>query len=127
MVTFLPFAFIALSVVALIAAISFLWASLRAVLSDEHGVYVTQSAAMRARAELVAEKETVLKGLKDLEFERAVGKLSEEDFARLDAQLRSKAKRILKQLDDELRPHRDQAQKLLESELGRTQRSEKTS
>ena len=125
MTTFLPFAFIALSTVALFSAIAFLWASLRSILAGEHGKYVQQSAAMRARAELVIEKDALLRSLKDLEFERAVGKLSDEDFARLDAQFRAKAKIILKQLDDDLKEHRDKAQKLLDEELRQVAAPEK--
>ena len=125
MTTFLPFAFIALSTVALFSAIAFLWASLRSILAGEHGKYVRQSEATRARAELVIEKDAVLRSLKDLEFERAVGKLSDEDFARLDAQFRAKAKIILKQLDDDLKEHRDKAQKLLDEELRQLSAPEK--
>ncbi len=113
---FLPFLFIALSALALLAAISFLWGSLRGLFGGEHELYVEQSAAVRSRMELLDEKEAVLKSLKDLEFEREVGKLSEEDFARLDAEFRRRAKRILRALEDDLKQHREQAHELLESE-----------
>lgn len=113
---FLPFLFMALSALALLAAISFLWASLRGLFGGEHELYVEQSAAVRSRVELLDEKEAVLKGLKDLEFEREVGKLSEEDFARLDVEFRKRARRILRALDDDLKQHREQAHALLESE-----------
>jgi hypothetical protein len=59
----------------------------------------------------------VLRSIKDLEFERDVGKLSEEDFQRLSTELRGRAKAILRQLDDELREHRAKAKQLLEREL----------
>ena len=117
MKAFLPSAFIVLSGGALLFAISFLWASLRGLFGGSSEAHVTESAAMRRRHELLDEKEEALKSLKDLEFEREVGKLSDEDYRKLDAELRTKAKRILKQLDEELREHRAKAKVLLEREL----------
>jgi hypothetical protein len=117
METFLPFLFMALSAIALLVCISFLWASLRGLLGGEHELYVEQSGAVRKRAELLEEKESVLKSLKDLEFEREVGKLSEEDFRRLDAEFRQRAKQILRALEDDLREHRQKARALLQAEL----------
>lgn len=113
----LPVLFMVFSGVALVLAISFVWASLRALFGGPHEAWVHQTEAVRRRAELLNEKEAVLRSLKDLEFERDVGKISAEDFQRLDAELRQRAKRILKQLDDDLREHRQKAQKLIESEL----------
>lgn len=114
---FLPIAFIVLSAAGLLFAISFVWASLRALLGGAHESHVSQSAAVRSRADLLNEKEAVLKSIKDLEFERDVGKLSDEDFKRLESEFRLRAKRILKQLDDDLREHREKAERLLAREL----------
>jgi hypothetical protein len=118
MKAFLPSAFIVLSAGGLLFAISFLWASIRTLLGGAHEAHVSESPALRHRHELLAEKEAAIKGLKDLEFEREVGKLSDEDFKRLEAELRGRAKLVLKQLDDDLREHRVKAQELLERELG---------
>lgn len=115
----LPFLFMSFSAVALLAGISFLWASLRTLLGADHDIYVVQSTAVRGRMELLDEKDTVLKGLKDLEFERDVGKLSDEDYQRLDAEFRQRAKRIMRALDEDLSEHREKAHKLLQSELGK--------
>jgi len=119
MKAFLPSAFIVLSSGALLFAISFVWASLRSLFGGSYDSQVTESAAMRKRHELLDEKEEVLKGLKDLEFERDVGKLSDDDFKRLEAEFRRRAKSILKQLDEDLREHRPKAEQLLERELKR--------
>jgi hypothetical protein len=113
----LPFLFMAAAAVALLASISFLWSSLRTLLGGEHELYVVQSSAVRRRMELLEEKEEVLKSLKDLEFERDVGKVSDEDFKRLEAEFRQRAKRILRALDDDLKEHREKAHKLVASEL----------
>ncbi len=113
----LPFIFMALSAVALLSSISFVWASLRSLLGGERELYIEQSSAVRRRMELLDEKEAALKSLKDLEFEHQVGKLSDEDFARLDAEFRQRAKRIMRTLDEDLREHREKARKLVEAEL----------
>jgi len=117
MEAFLPFMFIALSAVALLACITFIWASLRGLLGGEHELYLEQSGAVRRRSELLTEKEQLLKSLKDLEFEREVGKLSDEDFERLEAEFRQRAKGILRTLDEDLREHKQKAHALVEAEL----------
>ncbi|MGE3517468.1 MAG: zinc ribbon domain-containing protein [Vicinamibacterales bacterium] len=53
----------------------------------------------RARAALEREKGLALRSIKDLEFDRAMGKVSEEDFREMAARLRARAARIMKQLD----------------------------
>jgi hypothetical protein len=120
----LPFLFMSLSALALLACISFLWSSLRVLLGGEHELYLEQSKALRRRMELVDEKDSLLKSLNDLEFEREVGKLSEEDYARLSADFRARAKRALKALDDDLREHREKARKLVEAELAKAAREQ---
>jgi hypothetical protein len=114
---FLPMAFIVLSGGALLFAVSFIWASLRSLFGGSGEALVHESSAMRKRHELIDEKDAVLKSLKDLEFERDVGKLSDEDFARLEREFRARAKRILKQLDTEVSDHRVKAKQLIEQEL----------
>jgi hypothetical protein len=119
MEAFLPFLFISLSALALLACISFLWGSLRVLFGGEHDTYIEQSKALRGRMELLDEKDAVLKSLRDLEFEREVGKLSDEDFTRLAGDFRARAKRIMRALDDDLREHREKAEKLVEAELAK--------
>lgn len=119
MKAFLPLAFIVLSAGALLFAISFMWASLRSLFGGTPEGQVTESGAMRKRHELLDEKEAVLASLKDLEFEHEVGKLSDDDFKRLESEFRGRAKGIMRQLDDELREHRAKAEQLLERELSR--------
>jgi flagellar biosynthesis/type III secretory pathway M-ring protein FliF/YscJ len=50
-------------------------------------------------AELEARKEAKYREIRDAEMDRAQGKLSEEDFRRQDAELRTEAIAILKELD----------------------------
>jgi hypothetical protein len=123
MKAFLPVAFIVLAALALVLTISFVWRMLRVLLGGEAQRDLVQSTAMRRRAELLDEKDAVLRSLKDLEFERQVGKISEDDFKRLDAEFRSRAKRILKLLDDDLKEHREKARSLVHKELGSAEKS----
>jgi hypothetical protein len=116
---FLPSAFIVLSAGGLLFAISFLWAALRSLFGGKSDTLVTESAAMRKRHELLDEKEAALKSLKDLEFEHEVGKLSDEDFRRLQTEFRARAKHVLRELDEDLRVHRAKAEELLAREIGR--------
>lgn len=53
----------------------------------------------RTRAALEREKVLVLRAIKDLEFDRAMGKVAEKDFADMSARLRARAARLLQQLD----------------------------
>jgi hypothetical protein len=62
---------------------------------DDRSVVIGQ----RTRAALEQEKATTLRTIKELEFDRAMGKLSEEDFREMSVRLRARAARLMKQLD----------------------------
>lgn len=51
-------------------------------------------------ADLLAEREMVLAGLRDLEDDRETGKLSEEDYREMRATLSARAIEILKRLEE---------------------------
>jgi hypothetical protein len=53
----------------------------------------------RTRAALEREKTLVLRSIKDLEFDRDMGKVSEKDFGEMSARLRARAARLMRQLD----------------------------
>ena len=53
----------------------------------------------RTRAALEREKALVLRSIKELEFDRAMGKVSEKDFAEMSARLRMRAAGLIRQLD----------------------------
>ena len=50
----------------------------------------------RTRAALEQEKATTLRTIKELEFDRAMGKLSDADFQEMSVRLRARAARSLK-------------------------------
>jgi hypothetical protein len=53
----------------------------------------------RTRAALEQEKAMALRTIKEREFDRAMGKISEEDFNEMSVRLRARAARLIKQLD----------------------------
>ena len=67
----------------------------------------------RTRAALEREKTLVLRAIKELEFDRAMGKVSDEDFDQMAGRLRVRARALLKQLDVDGTAYRD----LIEREL----------
>jgi hypothetical protein len=55
--------------------------------------------AGRTRAALEREKTLVLRSIKELEFDRAMGKVADKDFQEMGARLRARAARLIRQLD----------------------------
>ena len=53
----------------------------------------------RLRADLEREKMLTLRSIKELEFDRAMGKLSQQDYDQMAGRLRARAMGIMKQLD----------------------------
>lgn len=64
-------------------------------------VAASEALSERARAVLVREKGLVLRALKDLEFDRSMGKVSQPDFEEMSARLRTRAMVLMKQLDED--------------------------
>ena len=59
----------------------------------------TQMIGHRTRAALEREKMLVLRSIKELEFDKAMGKLSATDFDEMSGRLRTRAARLIRQLD----------------------------
>lgn len=68
-------------------------------LAGEHRARGVQLLGGRSRVALEREKTLVLRAIKDLEFDRAMGKVSESDFAEMSVRLRARASGLLRQLD----------------------------
>lgn len=62
---------------------------------EDRGAVIGQ----RTRAALEQEKANTLRTIKELEFDRAMGKMSEDDFREMSLRLRARATRLIKQLD----------------------------
>ncbi len=83
---------------------------------DDRGALIGQ----RTRAALEVEKNNTLRTIKELEFDRAMGKMSEEDFREMSVRLRARAARLIKQLDAGS-GYRSQIEKDLARRLGEHQ------
>ena len=103
---------------ALIGVIAIFWASVRTLLGETplSGADAYAIAAPRSEEE---QKRAVLRALKDLEFERSVGKISEEDYVELVARYRGEAKRLLREIDAEAQPRHERAEALVAKRLRR--------
>jgi hypothetical protein len=71
----------------------------------------------RTRSALEQEKALALRTIKELEFDRAMGKMSDEDFHEMSVRLRARAARLIKQLDAGT-SYRTQIEKDLSKRLG---------
>jgi len=71
----------------------------------------------RTRAALEREKLLTLRSLKELEFDRAMGKVSDEDFRDMTSRLRARAMRLMRQLDAGA-GYRDRIERDLAKRLG---------
>jgi hypothetical protein len=72
----------------------------------------------RLRADLEREKALTLRSIKELEFDRAMGKLSQQDFDQMAARLRARALGIMKQLDAGTTSYRQAIERDLAARLG---------
>ncbi|HEY2905275.1 MAG TPA: zinc ribbon domain-containing protein [Vicinamibacterales bacterium] len=59
----------------------------------------TAMIGQRTRVALEREKILALRSIKELEFDRAMGKVSESDFQEMSGRLRTRASRLMRQLD----------------------------
>ncbi len=71
----------------------------------------------RARAALEREKLLVLRSIKDLEFDRAMGKLAPGDFEEMSARLKLRALRLMQQLDADTVAPRERLERELAERL----------
>src|SRR5262249_10115109 len=71
----------------------------------------------RTRAALEREKLLTLRSIKELEFDRAMGRLSDEDFTEMSGRLRLRAAGLIGQLDAGV-GYREQIEKDLAKRLG---------
>lgn len=103
-----------LASLALLWALVSLWSSLRQALSLAGADALPLGGAEPPdRAALLDEKKSLLRAIKDLEYEHAVGKIAPDDFKRLDAAYRVRAKEVLSLLEQDLAPFQARAEALI--------------
>ena len=103
---------------AITLVIILMWASVQS-LTGGTPLGFEEALGMGAPSKVEEEKRSVLRALKDLEYERSVGKISPEDYAELLAKYRAEAKRLIQSVDDALGPAREEVEKALEQRLER--------
>ncbi|MDQ3350331.1 MAG: zinc ribbon domain-containing protein [Acidobacteriota bacterium] len=69
-------------------------------LAADEATLVSERQSARARTALEREKALVLRSIKELEFDRAMGKVSPHDFDEMSARLRARAMMLIRQADE---------------------------
>lgn len=97
---------------ALLGALLILWNSVQALTGDAP-LTLEEALTLTAPSTEEERKVAVLRALKDLEYERSVGKLSEEDYNDLTRKYRQEAKQLLQAVDESMAEGRERASALL--------------
>src|SRR4051794_37744795 len=87
----------------LLGFIAILWASVR-TLSGDAALSLEEAIEFGSPKAAEEQKRAVLQALKDLEYERSVGKVAEADYRELLERYRADAKRLLRAVDQDLAP-----------------------
>lgn len=91
--------FLVLAGAFLLLTLGLLWWSLQS-LSGKSKLTLDEALSLARPSAEEEQKQSVLRALKDLEFERGVGKISAEDYQELSLHYRSEAKRLMALLDE---------------------------
>jgi hypothetical protein len=83
---------------ALVGVITLLWFSVQS-LTGESPLTLEEALSLGAPSAEEEQKRAVLRALKDLEFERSVGKITQEDYVELSTRYRAEARRLIHLLD----------------------------
>lgn len=94
-----PVVIVALGYLAVVLAIANLWRVGAAAVAPEEGGDEAWSRPVGARSDLEREKKTLLKAIKEAEFDQAMGKLSKADAEHLIRMYRARAIEVIKELD----------------------------
>jgi hypothetical protein len=113
-----PIAILALAALALLGGIALIWSSVQS-LTGETPLSLEEALTLGAPSAEEEQKRAVLRALKDLEYERSVGKITPEDYQELSARYRAEAIRLMQRLDENLKPARARAEKLLKERLAK--------
>jgi hypothetical protein len=107
---FLPWLFIVVASLAMVAGLISLWLSLTLAFSDEVMGGVRAQLTTDARRALIAEKEALLQEIRDVSFEHDADKISDTDFEELNEKLRAQARHVLHALDAGAESFRNEAE-----------------
>ena len=93
----------------LLAFLGFLWRSLRLGLGAEGTSQFRMQTTRLERARLLDEKRALLQGLRELGEDLEAGKISQDDFDRVERNLKRRAVRVIKALEADIAEYRDAA------------------
>jgi len=106
----------------LLGTIGSLWASVRTLSGDAplpERLEILEGEKNEANP-LLERKAGLLRALKDLEQERAIGKIDQADFDDLCARYREQVKEVLRQIDQQMDPLVKKAEEMAKDHLART-------
>jgi hypothetical protein len=103
----------------LLGVIGLLWSSLRILSGDAPLSPELEALDMAAQGvdALASRKKMLLRAMKDLENEKNIGKLEEDDYEQISATYREELKAVLRRIDASLEPHREKAEALARTHL----------
>lgn len=106
---------------ALLGTIAFFWASVRTLSGDaplaEHLAEIR--AHRHTTGDAAERKRRILRALKDLEHERAVGKIEDADYEEIAAEYRAQAKAVMREMDEDVAPLREKAEEIARKHLAK--------
>ncbi len=101
-------------------AVLLFWEALRTVLDPDAPGDEPDTDDEGIPADLDARKRAALQALKDIEFERSIGRLADDDYKELEKKYRAEARAAMKAIDDDLRPWIAKAEALLAEAVAKT-------
>jgi hypothetical protein len=110
---------------ALLGAIALLWASVRTLSGDAPLPAGFEGATLARHGvdDLAERKLRVLRALKDLEGEHALGKIDDADYRTVSAKYREEAKAVMRKMDLEIAPRLEEAERLAQEYLAQPSHS----
>jgi len=113
-----PLVVLTLASGAFVLVIYLLWSSVQA-LTGESELSFEEAFSLGSRTAEEEQKRAVLRALKDLEYERSVGKIGDEDYYEYSTRYRAEAKRLIQGLEEHLSEGRKQVERELERRLAK--------
>jgi len=104
----------------LLGTIALFWASLRTLTGDAPLAEELEHASFSASNDALANrKKMLLRALKDLESEQAVGKIDAKDYGILSSRYREEIKDLMREMDESIEPHVKAAERALQKHLAK--------
>lgn len=103
----------------LVLALGLLWSSVNS-LGEEGKMSLEEALDLAAPARDEERKLAVLRGLKDLEYEYGLGKISDDDYKSISGRYRHEARGLLQRLDSSEQALKDRVLAELEKRLGKS-------